>query len=199
MSAADIGDPPNVPSNGSKSDILNDIPFCDADCERAWKDLRCFGDGPKLCFRPSPDLLLHAWKDIQILASSCDIDLSKPKSAKTSWNMAEQLGRHDFEWPLPLFEAICRPLLTDKCQTKIDTWVPGFFSPVALGCITLSQPATIQWVSKVLLEVHGRMKTEDFRRDLADLLPEKWRNDVAKSTLTFIVCLHLLLESQSPG
>jgi len=146
----------------SKADILGDIPFSDAQLERAWTSLIAFEDNG-MCARPTTGAALKLWKSVSAAATAEGINLTAQFYVDDLWKVTGEE-----EAPKPLLEALIKRLGAESGHSFVS----------------LSKADVLMWTGLALLEEQttesGQNRVERAKLLLMwkSLVPERWHDDV---------------------
>jgi hypothetical protein len=170
------GQPDQVPENVVTTDwrsVCDSIPLSASELRREWVRM-CVFQHCSTCLRPTPNVLLEAWRYILETSVVEDINLADPVQVNRLWGC---LSAEGYSVPKALFHAImtrqaAEPLGEEDAQIN-----------------ALSALKSALWTAEILLLSHGQeMSRKEFLAQWIELLPDKWQVE-AKVANIKVPCL----------
>ncbi|KAM0717341.1 hypothetical protein Q7P37_007193 [Cladosporium fusiforme] len=154
-------------SSFTKSRLLDNIPFSDAECEEAYKELSCFADNITAhCIVPSAQVKIQAWLSILQNARANAVDLLSELDTDAVLSLKDGLE----DLPPGLYEAILSAFTsTSEQKTSVD------------------QARLARWVGLNRLEIDAPktpISAATFKASWKDALPEQLRDKVDLALLS---------------
>lgn len=145
----------------TKSGLLANVPFSDAECEAAYRELSCFTDNTNgHCITPSAQVKIQTWLSMLQNARANAVDLLSELNTDAVLSLKD--GLEDFQ--PGLYEAVLHAFATtSEKKTSID------------------QDRLVRWVGLNRLEVDAPkapMLIPTFKTSWKDALPEQLRDKV---------------------
>ncbi|KUL84719.1 hypothetical protein ZTR_07646 [Talaromyces verruculosus] len=174
-----------------KRAVIDDLPFADLQCEKAWIELCAFvpekyksQSGERPAFRPSAAVKLGIWKRILEGCILHSIDVDKQFLVRDLWKAV--LGDEDDDdrektVSRSLFDAIVRRLAEHTGENGVE-------GDSELKWSNVDKDVCIKWIGETYLEATAPTEKRaisrlEFLNAWKDLLPETWRNEVSLSNL----------------
>lgn len=113
-----------------KKSIIDDLPFSESKCLRAWTELCAFSPGggyqgggmEAIAFRPSASCKLNVWKQILECCTLQDIDLEKQFLVLDLWKaVSEDEVEGDMAMPKALFDAVIWRIVEQSGEVSVDS------------------------------------------------------------------------------